>query len=223
MKPGVELNKWLVVGVIDLVLVNLLVVWLVFRPVSTGQEITSPSTLVSGGVGSSQGSCGADCRAYIDQRVAALSGMVPVASSVASPTPVVVMPTPQAVKTKTKTVEYFSILVNGQTSNNDWTDLPGTEFYFDTSNYSGLVEIDFESNMKLINGNGLAYTRIFDVTHGIAVSGSEVSAGSQTATVVSSGALSFWAGNNLYRVQAKSLTADTAVFNSGRLKITREN
>jgi hypothetical protein len=64
---------------------------------------------------------------------------------------------------------------------------------------------------------------LLDVTHGIGVQGSDVSTASQAETVAISGKVSFWAGKNLIRVQAMSLTADTAVYNSGRLRIVTEN
>ncbi len=104
----------------------------------------------------------------------------------------------------------------------DWTDVPASEFYFNKTDYDGLQEIKFESNMKLVNGNGMAYVRLFDVTHGVAVTGSQVETGNQDNTVVTSTALNFMDGKNLIRVQIKSLTADTTLFNSGRLVITSE-
>ncbi|HWS48640.1 MAG TPA: hypothetical protein VN174_01140 [Candidatus Methanoperedens sp.] len=124
---------------------------------------------------------------------------------------------------KTRSTQYIPIPGTGSTLDNVWTDLPGTEFYISTDDYSGLVGSYFEANMKLLNGNGLAYLRLFDVTAGIEVWGSEVSTNSQSFTSVSSGKLTLRSGNHLYRVQAKSLTADTTVFNSGRIKVILEN
>jgi hypothetical protein len=126
-------------------------------------------------------------------------------------------------KTKIRTVQYVTIPGSGSTSANVWTNLAGTEFYFDTADYPGLIEIYFEANMRLVNGNGRAYVQLYDATHGIGVQGSDVNTTSQTDTVITSGRVSFWAGKNLIRVQAKSLTADTAVYNSGRLRIVTEN
>jgi hypothetical protein len=77
--------------------------------------------------------------------------------------------------------------------------------------------------MKLLNGNGLAYLRLFDITAGIEVWGSEISTNSQDFTSVSSGKMTVRNGTHLYRVQAKSLTADTTIFNSGRIKVILEN
>jgi hypothetical protein len=69
----------------------------------------------------------------------------------------------------------------------------------------------------------LAYLRLFDVTAGVEVWGSEISTGSQNFTSVSSTKMTIKNGTHLYRVQAKSLTADTTIFNSGRIKFILEN
>jgi len=106
---------------------------------------------------------------------------------------------------------------------NVWENLAGTEFNLNTNDYPNLKEAYFEANMKLVNGNGTAYLRLFDITAGIEVWGSEVEVKSQNFTVVVSGKLTLRSGNHLYRVQAKSLTADTTVFNSGRIKMVFEN
>ncbi len=136
--------------------------------------------------------------------------------------------TPTGVKVLTKTVSkskhmsYVNISGGFGQVAYDWTDVPASEFYFNKADYEGLTEVNFESNMKLLNGNGMAYVRLFDVTHGVAVTGSQVETGNQSNTVVTSTALNFMDGKNLIRVQIKSLTADTTVFNSGRLVVESE-
>jgi len=124
--------------------------------------------------------------------------------------------------TPTKHINYLSI--NGTLSQvaYDWTDVPASQFYFNKADYPGLKEIHFESNMKLFNGNGMAFVRLFDVTHGVAVTNSQVQTAYQNDTVVVSVPIGFMDGRNLIKVQIKSLTADSTVFNSGRLVITSE-
>jgi hypothetical protein len=112
---------------------------------------------------------------------------------------------------------------SGTTMSNDWVNLAGTEFYFNPADYPGLVEVYFEANIRLYNGNGMAYVQLFNATSGVGVQGSDIQTNSQIDTVVTSGKVTFWAGKNLIRVQAKSLTADTAIFSSGRLRIVAEN
>lgn len=155
--------------------------------------------------------CGQECQKYID-------------SKIVIPTPTTLTKTvyQTAPKTKTRSVVYVPIPGSGFTTNNVWTDLSGTDFYFNKSDYPGLIAVAFEANLRLFNGNGTAYVQIYDVTHGVGVQGSDVSTSSQASTAVISGSVTFWAGKNLYRIQAKSLTADTAMFDGGRLKITLE-
>ena len=120
---------------------------------------------------------------------------------------------------KTKTTTYMPIPGSGSILSYDWVNLSGTEFYFNPADFSGLAEVRFEANMRLFNGNGLAFLRLFDITNGIEVWDSQIQTGNQASTVVVSDPVRLRSGNNLIVVQAKSLTADTTVFTSGRLKI----
>ena len=114
---------------------------------------------------------------------------------------------------------YIPIPGSGSLLAYQWTSLPGTEFYFNPSDFLSMTTAYFEANLKLLNGNGLAFLRLFDLTAGIEIWGSDVQTDSQASTVIVSLPLTFRSGNHLICVQAKSLTADTTVFNSGRLKI----
>jgi hypothetical protein len=162
--------------------------------------------------------CPSGCNEVIEERI---SNNLPTPTTVLlSPTPSL-QPTPTVTKKTTikKITQYIPIPGNGTTLENNWVDLPGTEFYISTDDYPTLIGAYFEANMRLINGNGLAYVRLFDITSGIEVWGSEVSTSSQSFTSVSSGKITIRMGTHLYRIQAKSLTADTTIFNSGRIKM----
>lgn len=214
--------------ILDLVIVNLGVGYLIFKIQDSGfnSQITNkknevnvnpvlfPPTEVKTDV------CGPDCRKYIDDKVGSIA-----AGMVITPVPTVkpVVITKIVPKIKTRTVSYVTIPGSGSSSRNDWQDIPGTDVYFDTADYAGLVEVYLEASVKLFNGNGMAYVRLFDVTHGIGVQGSEISTNNQADIPLTSGQVTFWSGKNLIRVQAKSLTADTAIFSYGRLKVITEN
>lgn len=198
-----------------MVVLDIFVGYLVYKSVNTTSELRSSPPESGGDRGVVQVDvCGPDCQKYIDAK------MVFPSSTPTTITKTVYQTTP---KTKTRSVTYVPIPGTGSTMNNVWTDLAGTDFYFNTADYPGLLEVSFEANVKLFNGNGMAYFQLADITHGTTVQGSDLQTNAQTSTSVSSGKISFWAGKNLIRVQAKSLTADTAVFDGGRLKVVVEN
>ncbi|MFZ2153587.1 MAG: hypothetical protein WAV41_06080 [Microgenomates group bacterium] len=158
----------------------------------------------------SEDSCGPACQKYIDSKI-----VVPT-----------LIPTPKPIyapRTRVRAVSYVPIPGAGITTSNTWANLSGTDFYFDTADYLGLKEIYFEVNAHLFNGNGTAFIRLYDVTHSVWITGSEITTNNQSDTALVSSKVLFASGRNLIRVQAKSLTADTTVFTSGRLKIIVEN
>ncbi len=146
-----------------------------------------------------------------------------------SPTPSIkVSPTKKMevdspILSKTKSVAVVPIPGSGETKENNWTNVYGSEFYFDSEDYPGMSEAYWEANLKLFNGNGKAFARLFDITAGIEVWGSEIYSESQNYEAVKSGKISLRPGNRLYRVQLKSLTADTTVYNFGTIKIVSLN
>ncbi len=204
--------KWILI--FDLILVNIGLGWLLYKSSNSqipNSQIANPQAIIKTEY---IDKCGLECQKYIDAK------MILPSSTPATVTKTVYQ---TITKPKTKSVVYVPIPGSGSTTNNDWTNLSGTDFYFDKADYNGLIEISFEGNLKLFNGNGMAYMRLFDVTHGIAVQSSDAKTTSQVSTPVNSGSLNLWASKNLYRVQLKSLTADTAVFDGGKLKVTMLN
>ncbi len=214
MDPEPPKNKflvWFLAG--DMLLLNLGLGYVIYK-----SYLPRPLSK-SGAVVNYVDQCGADCRAYIDSKQQPAS-----AQPVSSPTPMTAPITALAPKpTKVRATTYLPLPGSGNTTANDWTNLAGTDFYFNPGDYQGLVELYLEASIHLTNGNGVAYFRLYDATHGIAVQGGDIQTSNQTSTAIVSGKVSFWAGKNLIRVQAKSLTADTAVFDSGRLRIVTEN
>ncbi len=212
--------------VLDLIVINAGVWYLLTKPqvINTGSQ---DSSLFQSPATQTIDVCGTDCQSQIDLKLEAYDARIGKLEESQGITPAPTakpgfQPIP-ASKAKIRTVQYVTIPGTGSTTANLWQDIPGTDFYFDPGDYPGLIEIYFEASMKLFNGNGMAYVRLFDVTHGIGVQGSEVSTNSQIEAISVSGKISFWAGRNLIRVQAKSLTADTTVYNYGRLKVVTEN
>lgn len=167
--------------------------------------------------------CGPSCQSYISEVVKQYSvGTSPMPSITPSPaakptsTPQVIYQTsPQAAR-----ITYIP-LSGGQTQNTDWTDISSSAFTLNIGDYGSKAASVWDANIRVDNANGETFVRLFDKTHGIAVNGSEISiTNTSTSTDVVSGALSFWAGNNSYVVQVKSLNSSTAFMDSGRIKIS---
>ena len=161
-------------------------------------------------------------KTYVDEKIGSLGSDSETPNPNLIPQPIA-NTTNQNSIAKTKQYNYIPIPGSGSTTQNDWVDISGTEFYFDPGEYPGAIEVRFEANMKRVNGSGAAWVRIQDITHSITVINSEVQTSSQTTANVTSDLLNFWAGRNLYRIQAKSLTADTTVYEGGRIKVVTEN
>jgi hypothetical protein len=131
---------------------------------------------------------------------------------------VTVTPAPTVKKSQTA---YIPIAGPITTTSSDWYDAPGTDFYLDyNTDYGSKAYANWEAFLKVADGNGTVYARLYDVTNKIGVNGSEVSISNKgDLTQVISGGLSFWSGNNQYRVQLKSLNKFEVTFGSGRIKI----
>lgn len=123
---------------------------------------------------------------------------------------------------KSQQTSYISLDGTVSTTGTSWVDAPGIEVAFDlTKDYSKDALVSWEASLKVAHGNGQAYARLFDVTHGIAVAGSEISTTNNSSYLrVSSGNLGLWAGRNVYRVQLKSLNSFEITYTGGRMRIT---
>ncbi len=214
----------------DLLVLNAIVGYLIYKITNEGYDFfkvnnnkpsvvneTSPSQKMT--AGNEDFECSTECRTFIGKIIRdELSEAT--ASMQINPTQHIVKPTAKPLQ---KSVSYLPVPGSGGTLSTNWQNVQGSDFYLTKGDYPGFSECYLEVNIKLTNGNGRAYVRLYDITHSIAVNGSEVSSSSQTSSFVSSGNLSIWEGYNHYVVQIKSLTADTAVFESGRLKIILNN
>ncbi len=120
-----------------------------------------------------------------------------------------------------KTITYIPLGGSYDTQATNWVDVPNAQVTINiSSDYGSLAKATWEAFLKIDQGNGIVYARLFDATHGTAVDGSEISTTDASFHLVGSGNLSLWAGNNLYKVQLKSLSGFTGFMDSGRIKIS---
>ena len=157
--------------------------------------------------------CGSDCQKKIEEEVAKVIATI-------SPAPA--LQAPQNQTAAKKNIDYITLNGPVTTTSTQWVEIPGVEVYIDlTGDYGKSASASWEATLKVAHGNGQAFARILDVTHGTAVDGSEFSTtNNPNYSLVSSGNISLWAGRNLYRLQLKSLNSFEVTFLSGRIKIT---
>ena len=160
--------------------------------------------------------CTADCNDLIDQKISQAIATISGKETVKE-TKVVEKTT--TTSTSQPQVIYVPLGGGGSTTNKEWTDVGNAEVYFNIGDYSNVDRIYFEGFINVKHGNGKAFARLYDVTHGIGVQGSDIYTDSESFSLVESGSLSFWQGKNLYRIQIKSLNGYEASIDSGRIKV----
>ncbi len=176
-------------------------------------ELAPTPILISPTPANTSDSCGSVCQQVIEEKI---SQAVATLSAKENKTPEKI--TPSKVTTQPQTI-YIPLGGGGSTANTTWTDVGNAEVYFDLNDYPNLVEARFEGFIRVKNGNGKAFARLYDVTHSIGVQGSDIESDSENFTLVISSPLSFWQGKNLYRIQLKSLNGYDAYLDSGRIKL----
>jgi hypothetical protein len=163
----------------------------------------------------SEGGCDASCQKEIADQVSRAMATLSASHKVN-----VVNPFP--VSTSKPQDTYIQISGSGSTQSTVWTDVPGTDFSFDvTRDFDKSAKFAWEGFLKITSANGTAYARIYDVTHGIGVDGSEILVVDKGEfTRANSTNMNFWAGRNLYRVQIKSLNTFNVDYMGGKIRIS---
>ena len=164
--------------------------------------------------------CDDECKNLIKSEVSKA-----VASQSASPkaTPNLVSTSKSSVATPSKPqVSYIPFGADYSTNSTSWVDASANEVSFDLGqDYSKGAKASWEASLRVDNANGTAYARIFDVTHGIAVDGSEISVtDNDSYQRISSGNINLWSGRNVYRVQVKSLNSSQIFYSGGKIRIS---
>lgn len=117
---------------------------------------------------------------------------------------------------------YIQISGSGSTQNTNWTDVVGSDFSFDVNrDFDRGAKFAWEGFLKITDANGTAFARIYDVTHGIGVDGSQISVAAKSDfTRANSTNMNFWSGRNTYRVQIKSLNTYNVDYTGGKIRVS---
>lgn len=127
----------------------------------------------------------------------------------------------QTVVTSSSGTDYIPMGATATTTSVDWIDIDESAVYLNVEgDYGSDAIVSWEVSLKVAHGNGKAFARIYDETNKIAVDFSEVSTENNADFMrVSSGNLPFWKGNNLYKVQIKSLNSFEVTYSGGKVII----
>lgn len=109
------------------------------------------------------------------------------------------------------------VSTSGSTVNSEWESLSGSEISFNKANYPGVKKMYFQANLGTSAGDRKAFARLFDVTHGIGVQGSDINSTAVTPMQIKSDALNFFSGDLVVRIQLKSLNGNTVSISNGRI------
>lgn len=160
--------------------------------------------------------CSPDCQELIDQKISETLLNIPTQKPEKTVTYVLPTTSPGA---QTK-VSYIPLMSEATVNYPDWTDVTPSDFYFDLDDYSGAKSVRFEVYLKSKHQAGKTYIRLYDVTNKRAVDYSDLSSSSETFELQRSSDLVIWRGNNLYRIQGKTLNGIEGYFKEVKLKIS---
>lgn len=130
-------------------------------------------------------------------------------------------PSPGAsVVTTTSTVKgphyIYALGYGGSSNSTDWVEIPTMTIAFDPSHYPGYKSLQLETYMRVRDGNGKAFARLY--SSGTAATSSEVSSTNYQDEWVSGGAFT-WNSKSTFTLQIKSLTGYDTYISNARLKI----
>lgn len=163
----------------------------------------------------SENDCGDECKRKIEEevtkKVAEVTGNIGTTQN-----------KPTGSQPTKKQTSYISLDGTGSTTGTDWIDVPGVEVAFDlVQDFGKEAMASWEISLKVADGNGQAFARLFDVTNGIAVAQSEISTVDNSAFKrVNSGYLNLWSGRNVYRVQIRSLNTFRVDSTGAKIRIS---
>lgn len=139
-------------------------------------------------------------------------------------TPIVANPTtpvPTVIQTIVQTAgpkELFVPLGAGNSTETDWTNVPGVIASVDSSKYPGLKQVTFEANITVPTANETVWVQLYDMTDEHPVWNSQLSMTGATQYIVSP-PITLDPGNKLYQVQMKTQLQYPATLDFARIHI----
>ncbi len=114
---------------------------------------------------------------------------------------------------------YIPIGTGGSSTSGSYESIGSQEAVINSGDYPGYKDMVLEVNMRIYQGNGTAYARLFNKTDGLAINGTDVSTGSQNFGLHSSSTFTLPGGSKTYTVQLKSNSSYSADLQSVRIRV----
>lgn len=114
---------------------------------------------------------------------------------------------------------YIPLGTDGSSISTDWTTVDTLQADIDPAEYSGYKSMQLELNLRVNQGNGKAFARLYNKAKGTAILSSEVSTTSPTYVYITSPTFTLPSGKENYRLQLKSLTGYSVDAQNIRIKV----
>jgi len=115
--------------------------------------------------------------------------------------------------------EFFVPFGSGSGAATDWTDITGLAATIDTTNYTRMKSVVFETTVRIPTGNQTASVRLFNVTDKHPVWFSDISVEGGVTQLAVSPAVTLDLGNKTYQVQLKTSLGSETFIDQARLHI----
>lgn len=134
-----------------------------------------------------------------------------------SPTPTLTpMPTPTSIP---MAKEFFIPLGSGFGNSSDWKTINGLEVVIDTSDYTNIESVTFETTIRIPTGNQTVWVRLHNATNYQTVPNSEISHEGGTVALITSKPIQLFTGSNKYQVQLKTQLKFLTYIDQARIRI----
>lgn len=171
---------------------------------------------VNGETGATNATTGLDSRvSSLEDKITAMQRQI----SQLSPGVATQTPTPSTNPGVKQPPAYIPLGWVASSSALDWTTITTQSIIIDTNDYPGYTSAVFEAFLMPYQGNGKAYSRLYNATDAQAILGSEVSVSAIDYTWVSSSNFSLSSGKKTYNIQLKTTTGYAATMQNARIKI----
>lgn len=180
------------------------------QPIQSSTTQLQPTAILDNQV------CPKNCLTAIDDATSSLKLTTVITTAPATRTIVSQVSQPRSDGVK----EFFIPLGTGSNTASDWTDVPGVKAEIDSTKYSNIQKVLFETSVHVPNANQVIEVRLYNETDKYIVANSEMLYPSGTTQNFRISEIKLGDGLKTYKVQMKTELKYTAILDQSRLHIT---